>query len=198
MILDSLERVIQLKIVYFGPALSGKTTSLKCLFNHFGKKEDVCSVESSINRTLFFDFGTIIFQNQKWILKIHIYSTTGQDFYNVTRPITLQAIDGIIFVVDSQMKVFNRNLISWKELNSYFYEDAMKNLPILIAFNKQDLPNKFSHVTFLKKVNYDYFKNITWKFTIALNGEGILGSFEELLGLIFKNLYKIGLPVEAN
>ncbi|MEJ2277485.1 MAG: ADP-ribosylation factor-like protein [Candidatus Lokiarchaeota archaeon] len=172
--------------------------TIKCLFNHFGKKEDVCSVESSINRTLFFDFGTIIFQNQKWILKIHIYSTTGQDFYNVTRPITLQAIDGIIFVVDSQMKVFNRNLISWKELNSYFYEDAMKNLPILIAFNKQDLPNKFSHVTFLKKVNYDYFKNITWKFTIALNGEGILGSFEELLGLIFKNLYKIGLPVEAN
>ncbi len=94
MIIDALEKTIQIKIVYYGPALSGKTTSLLALFNHFGKQKDVKSIESTVQRTLFFDYGTISFQNEKWKLKLHIYSTTGQDFYVVTRPITLQAIDG--------------------------------------------------------------------------------------------------------
>ena len=189
MIIDSLDKIIQLKIVYFGPALSGKTTSLKSLFNHFGKKDNVKSIESTVNRTLFFDYGTISFQNEKWKLKLHIYSTTGQDFYIVTRPITLRAVDGLIFVADSQRSAYERNLISWNELDTYF-ENSLKNLPKIIAFNKQDLPDKFSHATFLEKIDYNKYENIDIEFTIALNGEGILSSFENILRLIFKDLYK--------
>jgi len=189
MIIDQLTQTIQLKIVYFGPALSGKTTSLKALFNHFGKKDQVESIESSVRRTLFFDFGTISFQNEKWLLKIHIYSTTGQDFYIVTRPITLRAIDGIIFVADSQKITYERNLISWNELCSYF-EDKIISLPKVIAFNKQDLMDKFSPFQFLQEIDYYEFKNIDFKKTIAINGEGILDSFEEILSLVFKNIYK--------
>jgi signal recognition particle receptor subunit beta len=137
MIIDQLTRSIQLKICYFGPALSGKTTSIKTLFNHFGKKDRVLSIDSSIRRTLFFDYGTIDFENQQWHLKIHLYSTTGQDFYIITRPITLQGIDGIIFVADSQQSVYNRNLTSWNELCGYF-EDVIITLPKVIAFNKQE------------------------------------------------------------
>ncbi len=189
MIIDQLTRSIQLKICYFGPALSGKTTSIKALFNHFGKKDRVLSIESSVRRTLFFDYGTISFQNQQWNLKIHIYSTTGQDFYIITRPATLQGIDGIIFVADSQQEVYHRNLTSWNELCNYF-EDIIINLPKVIAFNKQDLPDKFSPAVFLENINYFKFKNIDFKQTIAVNGEGILDSFEEILSLVFKNLYK--------
>ncbi|MFX1356184.1 MAG: ATP/GTP-binding protein [Promethearchaeota archaeon] len=189
MIIDQLTQTIQLKIVYFGPALSGKTTSLKALFNHFGKKDQVESIESSVRRTLFFDFGTISFQNQKWLLKIHVYSTTGQDFYIVTRPITLSAIDGIIFVADSQKKAYERNLISWNELCSYF-EEKIISLPKVIAFNKQDLMDKFPPFQFLHEIDYYEFKSIDFKKTIAINGEGILDSFEEILSLIFKNIYK--------
>ncbi len=189
MIIDALEKSIQIKIVYFGPALSGKTTSLKALFKHFGKKMKVCSIESTLNRTLFFDYGVISFQNEKWKLKLHIYSTTGQDFYIITRPITLRAIDGIIFVTDSQKIAFERNIISWNELKTYFKESFM-TLPKLIAFNKQDLPEKFNTVTFLKQIDYSNYKNIEYNNTIALNGEGILESFEEILRLVFKDLYK--------
>ncbi len=189
MIIDQLTRSIQLKICYFGPALSGKTTSIKALFNHFGKKDRVLSIESSIRRTLFFDYGTIDFENQQWHLKIHLYSTTGQDFYIITRPVTLQGIDGIIFVADSQQSVYNRNLTSWNELCSYF-EDVIITLPKVIAFNKQDLPDKFSPPEFLENINYFRFKNIDFKKTTAVNGEGILDCFEEILSLVFKNLYK--------
>jgi len=189
MIIDQLTRSIQLKICYFGPALSGKTTSIKALFNHFGKKDRVLSIDSSIRRTLFFDYGTIDFENQQWNLKIHLYSTTGQDFYIITRPITLQGIDGIIFVADSQQSVYNRNLTSWNELCSYF-EDVIITLPKVVAFNKQDLPDKFSPPEFLENINYFRFKNIDFKKTTAVNGEGILDCFEEILNLVFKNLYK--------
>ena len=75
MIIDAIDRVIQIKIVYFGPAMSGKTTSLKSLFSHFGKDEEVESIESTVKRTLFFDYGTIKFRSDLWLLKIHIYST---------------------------------------------------------------------------------------------------------------------------
>jgi len=186
MIIDRLDKTIQIKIVYFGPALSGKTTSLKALFKRFGKEDKLKSIESSIGRTLFFDYGTIMFENSQWKLKIHIYSTTGQDFYIVTRPITLRGIDGIIFVADSQKFVYERNLTSWNELRSYF-GDTFKEIPVMLCFNKQDLAEKFNSKHFLDEILFYNFNNIQINKTIALDGYGILESFEEILDLIFKN-----------
>ncbi len=188
MIIDALEKQIQIKIVYYGPALSGKTTSLKSLFNHFGKKDEVLSIESSIFRTLFFDYGLISFQKEQWNLKIHIYSTTGQDFYVVTRPITLSAIDGLIFVADSQKNAYERNVISWSELDAFF-DKSLIHLPKVIAMNKQDLPQKFITAFFLKEIDFNKYENVKVIKTIALNGEGILDSFEEVLSQVFKGLY---------
>jgi len=188
LIIDHVDKTISIKIVYFGPALSGKTTSIKTLFSHFGKEDKILSIESTLNRTLFFDYGVVSFQNQDWILKISIYTTTGQNFYLITRPITLRAVDGIIFVTDSQKKVYERNLISWNELKSYF-SDSLQDLPIIIAFNKQDLPEKFISSRFLKEIGTYNYKNISTRFTIAINGEGVLGCFEDILQLVLKKYY---------
>lgn len=129
-----------------------------------------------------------MFENQNWLLKIHIYSTTGQDFYMITRPITLQAIDGIIFIADSQRSAYYRNLTSWNELCNY-YEERILTLPKVIAFNKQDKPEKFSPREFLDNVNYFKYNNVAYRKTVAVNGEGILDCFEEILRLIFTNFY---------
>ncbi|MHA2288628.1 MAG: GTP-binding protein [Promethearchaeota archaeon] len=188
MIIDHLSQTIQLKICYFGPALSGKTTTMKSLFKHFGKEDEVLSIESSIRRTLFFDYGTITFENKQWLLKLHLYSTTGQDFYIITRPVTLRAIDGIIFVADSQNSAYYRNLTSWNELCNYFEEDFEK-IPKILAFNKQDLEDKFKSSEFLENINSFKYNNLKTKNTVALYGEGVLESFEELLELIMKKLY---------
>ena len=188
MIIDHIDKTISIKIVYFGPALSGKTTSIKTLFSHFGKDDQILSIESTLNRTLFFDYGVVSFQNQEWILKISVYTTTGQSFYLITRPITLKAVDGIIFVADSQEKVYERNLISWNELLSYF-RDAIDDLPVLLAFNKQDLPDKFPPTKFLKQIDFYKYKNIDSRYTIAINGEGVLNCFEDIIRLVLKKYY---------
>jgi len=188
MIIDHLSQTIQLKICYFGPALSGKTTTLKSLFKHFGKEDRVLSIDSSIRRTLFFDYGTITFENKQWLLKLHLYSTTGQDFYIITRPITLRAIDGIIFVADSQNSTYYRNLTSWNELCNYFEED-FQNIPKILAFNKQDLEDKFNTSEFLENINSFKYHDLKTKKTVALSGEGVVESFEELLELILKKIY---------
>ena len=188
MIIDHVDKTISIKIVYFGPALSGKTTSIKTLFSHFGKEDKILSIESTVNRTLFFDYGVVSFQNQDWILKISIYTTTGQNFYLITRPITLKAVDGIIFVTDSQKIVYERNLVSWNELKSYF-RDSIQDIPIIVAFNKQDLPEKFISTRFLKEIGYYTFKNINTRYTIAINGEGVLECFEDILQLVLKKYY---------
>lgn len=184
MIINNLEKTINIKIVFFGPALSGKTTSLKALFNKFGKKDNILSIESTVKRTLFFDYGTVTFRDKLWKLKVHVYSTTGQDFYTITRPITLNAVDGIIFVADSQKIAYERNLISWLELASLFQE-TLKKMPIVIAFNKQDLPDQFNLEDFLKEIDYSKYKNITNKRTTATEGTGIIDTFENSLRQIF-------------
>ncbi len=188
MIIDHIAKTISIKIVYFGPAMSGKTTSIKALFSEFGKEEEVCSIESTLERTLFFDYGTVTFQNQEWKLKIHIYTTTGQDFYFVTRPITLRAVDGVIFVIDSHEDVYDRNLISWNELIGYFKE-SIDNLPMIIAFNKQDLENKFNSIDFLKEIRFQKYKNIDSRYTSAIKGEGIIECFEDILRQVLKKYY---------
>ncbi|MFX1569015.1 MAG: ATP/GTP-binding protein [Promethearchaeota archaeon] len=185
MIIDHSEKTISLKIVYFGPAMSGKTTSIRSLFSEFGKNESLQSIESTVRRTLFFDYGTVTFQNKEWNLKTHIYTTTGQDFYLVTRPITLRGVDGVIFVIDSQQDAYERNLISWNEIISYFGE-SIEDLPTIIAFNKQDLPDKLNSIQFLKDIRSYNLKNIDSRYTIAITGEGILDCFEDILGLVLK------------
>ncbi len=188
MLIDHCDKTISIKIVYFGPAFSGKTTSIKALFTQFGKGQKLHSIESTVNRTLFFDYGTVTFQNEEWKLKIHIYTTTGQDFYFITRPITLRAVDGIILVLDSQIKVYERNLSSWNELISY-YRECIDDIPIIIAFNKQDLSEKLDPDEFLKEINYRAFKKIDVRFTSALHGEGIMECFEDILSAVLKKYY---------
>ncbi len=186
MFIENLGRTVQTKIVFYGPALSGKTTSLYSLFKHFGKENEVKSIDSSIGRTLFFDYGKLEFNKHKWNLKIHTYTTTGQDFYVVTRPMTLQGVDGLIFVADSQVDTYERNILSWNELSLHF-DDVLLKLPKVIAFNKQDLPDKFDPTKFLKEIEFKKYKNIETEFTIAINGEGIKESFEKIIELIFKD-----------
>jgi len=189
MIFDYEKKTILLKIVYYGPAMSGKTTSIKFLFSHFDMIDQLESIESTMGRTLFFDFGVLVFKGTNWDLKFLLYSATGQDFYASTRPATLKGVDGIIFVVDSQVKYLERNLNSWNELKRFF-GDRIHNIPIVISLNKSDLSNieKIEENDYFHYFSLKDYNMISINKTSALNGKGILESFHKIIHFIFPQL----------
>jgi len=186
MIYDFENKTLQVKIVYYGPAMSGKTTSIKSLFSYFNKENSIKSIESSVGRTLFFDFGVLQFKGTEWGIKFLIYSATGQDFYASTRPATLNGVDGIIFIVDSQIENLKHNLRSWNELEALFGTEIY-SIPIVISLNKYDLfgIKKVEGEQFLSYINYNRFKHLSIKETAALNGDGVLDSFNQVVKFIF-------------
>jgi GTPase SAR1 family protein len=189
MIYDYENKTLQIKIVYYGPAMSGKTTSIKHLFSFFNREDTLNSIDSTIGRTLFFDFGVLQFEGAEWSLKFLIYSATGQDFYASTRPATLNGVDGIIFVVDSRTKCLQHNIRSWNELKTMFGED-LYNLPLVISLNKYDFEEtqRMIHHEFLNRINLNLFKHLSVNKTVAIEGKGILDSFNKIITFIFPHL----------
>ncbi len=189
MIFDFENKTLQVKIVYYGPAMSGKTTSVRFLFSCFNKENSLKSIESTVGRTLFFDFGVLNFKGTKWNLKFLVYSATGQDFYASTRPATLNGVDGLIFVVDSQKECLEHNLRSWNELETLFGREIYK-IPVVISLNKSDLneTNRLQETDFLSRIEYIKFNQISLKKTAAIKGEGVLDSFSQLIKFIFPQL----------
>ena len=189
MIFNYEEKTINIKIVYYGPAMSGKTTTIKFLFSYFNKEKHLESIESTVGRTLFFDFGVLQFNGAEWSLKFLLYSATGQDFYASTRPSTLTGVDGIIFVADSQAECLEHNIRSWSELKVLFGEDFY-NIPIVIALNKDDMAKniKMNEDNLTMGFNIGKFNSISIKKTTAINGIGVLDTFKEIIGFIFPQL----------
>jgi len=140
-IIDYDKRTVGIKIVFFGPAMSGKTTTIKWLFKELNLDGDLTSIENSVGRTMFMDFGIIPFQmGDGWTINAHVWSATGQDFYKSTRDVILVGADGIIFVADAQMHLQDENVESWNELAETSL-DADESMPIVIFLNKTDLEN---------------------------------------------------------
>jgi GTPase SAR1 family protein len=189
MLFDYENKLIQVKCVYYGPAMSGKTTSLKFLFSYFGKENELESIENSVGRTLFFDFGVLQFKGAIWGLKFLLYTATGQDFYASTRPATLNGVDGVIFIADSQIKYLEHNVRSWNELKTLFGIEFY-DIPLVVCFNKYDLNNgeKLNKEIFLKFIESEKFRQIYFNETIATEGVGVLDSFQQLISFIFPQL----------
>jgi len=189
MIYDYENKTLQVKIVYYGPAMSGKTTSIKHLFSHFNRQNVLESIDSSVGRTLFFDFGVLNFRGADWGLKFLIYSATGQDFYASTRPATLNGVDGIIFVVDSRTRCLRHNLRSWKELTAMLGSEFF-NIPMVISMNKYDINDdtKMSETDFNNHIDIAAFKKVSFQKTAAIRGYGVIESFSQMIKFIFPQL----------
>jgi hypothetical protein len=184
LIIDHGKRRVMIKLVYFGPAMSGKTTSVKYLFDSFNNG-DLKSIETGAGRTLFFDYGDLKITTKKgWEIIINIWSATGQNFYAETRPTVLKGTDGIIFVADAQKEFLKDNNESWEELNSLLGE-SIKNIPIIICLNKYDLIEESELISvpeifkmFKPKRDTDVVK------TIATEGYNVSESFMTLMNRI--------------
>jgi hypothetical protein len=146
-IINQATKELQVKIVYYGTALGGKTTNLVQVHDHVqtaqGQKGKLVSLATSSDRTLFFDFLPIEAMAIKGFkTKFQLYTVPGQVIYNTTRQLVLRGVDGIVFVADSQYDKMEENVKSFQNL-----EENLKSLnlnlaeiPYVLQYNKRDLP----------------------------------------------------------
>jgi signal recognition particle receptor subunit beta len=143
------QKQVSAKIVYYGPGMSGKTTNLEIVHQRAPdpNKGELTSISTDGDRTLFFDFmpldlGTVAGMRTCF----QIYTVPGQVYYNSTRKLVLQGVDGVVFVADSSVAMMNENLESLRNLeeNLNEYGKSLATMPHVIQFNKRDLPDAMS------------------------------------------------------
>src|SRR5471030_2473492 len=147
-IINQATKELQVKIVYYGPAMGGKTTNLVQVHDHVqtqsGNKGKLVSLATSSDRTLFFDFLPIEAMTIKsFKTKFQLYTVPGQVIYNTTRQLVLRGVDGIVFVADSQYEKMQENVESLQNLEDNLKALKMKfaDIPYVLQYNKHDLPN---------------------------------------------------------
>ena len=146
-IINQATKELQVKIVYYGPAMCGKTTNLVQVHDHVqtqaGNKGKLVSLATSSDRTLFFDFLPIEAMSIKGFkTKFQLYTVPGQVIYNTTRQLVLRGVDGIVFCADSQYEKMHENLESFQNLqeNLKTLKLNLDEIPYVLQYNKRDLP----------------------------------------------------------
>jgi signal recognition particle receptor subunit beta len=168
-------REIDAKIVYYGPGICGKTTNLQYIHQHMkpDQRGKMVSLATDEDRTLFFDFLPIELQSVRGFkTRFHLYTVPGQVFYGATRRAVLTGADGVIFVVDSQADRLEDNLNSWKDLedNLRYYGKKVETTPLIIQYNKRDLPNVLPVDELNQKINR---LNVPFFESVAVLGKGV-------------------------
>jgi signal recognition particle receptor subunit beta len=183
-------RELSAKIVYYGPGLSGKTTNIEMVHKLLRpeQKGRLISLPTETDRTLFFDFLPIdLGQIKGFKVRFHLYTVPGQVFYNATRRLVLQGVDGVVFVADSQREMMNGNMESLKNLrdNLSSYGKKLEELPFVLQYNKRDLPNGATREELDKALN---FLSVQTFDAVAPAGKGVTETLIAISRKVFSNL----------
>lgn len=183
-------REITTKVVYYGPGLCGKTTNLQFIYESMpqGVRGKMLSLATSGDRTLFFDFLPLdLGQIQGMTTKVQLYTVPGQVFYNETRRLVLKGADGVVFVADSQEKMLEANLDSFRNLEENLRGHGMDpaDTPLVLQFNKRDLPDAMD-VDSLNEALNRY--NAPFYEAIATTGVGVQETLRHITKLMLLKL----------
>ncbi|MGC9397751.1 MAG: GTP-binding protein [Anaerolineae bacterium] len=144
MFINRRKREINLNLVYYGPALSGKTTNLQQIHAHLdsGARSELYTLNTREDRTIFFDFMQLGFGDIGGLQpKFGLYTVPGQVYYAATREAVLRRADGVVFVADSQTHRLDDNRASWQDMRAQLRARGVPELPVVVQYNKRDLPN---------------------------------------------------------
>ena len=141
---DAKARVIECKVVYYGPGRGGKTTNLEYIFQKFRKSTtgEMVSINTKGDRTLFFDFLPMGLGKIKGCdVRVQLFTVPGQPKYSSTRKMVLKGVDGVVFVADSLEIRKKDNLWSLKDLQQNLSEQKkdLFQTPLVLQYNKRDL-----------------------------------------------------------
>ncbi|MCC7460441.1 MAG: gliding-motility protein MglA [Proteobacteria bacterium] len=183
---------INCKIVYYGPGLCGKTTNLQFIYNRTkpDSKGKMISLATETERTLFFDFLPLsLGEIRGFRTRFHLYTVPGQVFYDASRKLILKGVDGIVFVADSQREREDANLESMDNLRMNLEEQGLNldNIPLVIQYNKRDLPGVIPVHELRKQLNP---MNVPDFDAVAVNGNGVFETLKAIAKLVLIQLRK--------
>ncbi|MFO1031892.1 MAG: GTPase domain-containing protein [Planctomycetota bacterium] len=184
---------VNCKVVFYGPGMSGKTTNLEIVHQKAPEenKGELTSISTDGDRTLFFDFMPLDLGNVAGMrTKFQLYTVPGQVYYNSTRKLVLQGVDGVIFVADSDPEKMDENIESYSNLieNLAEYGKDVRELPHVIQYNKRDLPNAMPTAEMDKRLNK--FGVPTFE-AVAYTGEGVFPTLKTLAAMVLESIEKI-------
>ena len=188
--LNHAQRELTLKIVYYGPGLSGKTTNLRAI--HARARPEargrLLSVETHEDRTLFFDLLPVFFTSTSGFkVKLKLFTVPGQVVHDATRRVVLQNADAVAFIADSRRSAAVENNTYWRKLRANMRENGLDatRVPVVIQFNKRDLPDAQSdeELEAARKKGPEPVLG-----AVALRGEGVMETLHALLQAAWRHL----------
>jgi len=189
---DDIEQRMVLKLVYYGPALSGKTTNLRQLHEqlHSAGRGDLMVLDTMDDRTIYFDLLPFFLVAPSGLrIKVKVFTVPGQARHDATRKAVLRCADGVAFIADSQLAEDRGNVSSFANLKTNLACAGLdiEQLPLVIQFNKRDLPGILSAAEIQRTWGSRGFPIIM---ASAGRGAGVMETFTRLLELTYDSLDK--------
>lgn len=187
---NAATKELNVKIVYYGPGLSGKTTNLQNIYESLPENDKgrMLSLATSDDRTIFFDFLPLELGDVRGMkTRVQLYTVPGQVYYNTTRKLVLRGCDGVVFIADSQKAMKQSNMESLANLRQNLIEqgDNLDNLPLVLQYNKRDLTDIMSLEELRRDLNPKGLSDFEAK---ALEGEGVFETLKEIAKLTLKQI----------
>src|SRR5213595_1673648 len=193
-IINYASREIQFKIVYYGPALCGKTTNLGYIHQRISPQNrgDLVSLATAADRTLFFDFlpvNAVVIKG--FVTKFQLYTVPGQVIYNATRQLVLRSVDGVVFVADSQWEKMEENVESRKNLcdNLALQNMSIDDTPCVLEYTKRDLPN-VAPVNYMEYVMNNRKKRLQSLEVISSSGQNVFAALNDVSQILLHKFSK--------
>src|SRR6266849_1501643 len=193
-IINYASREIQFKLVYYGPALCGKTTNLSYIHQRINPQNrgDLISLATAADRTLFFDFlplNAVVIKG--FVTKFQLYTVPGQVIDDATRQLVLRSCDGLVFVADSQWEKMEENAESFKNLvdNLARQNVAIDDVPCVLEYNKRDLPN-IAPINYLEYVLNNRKKRLQSFEVISSTGQNVFATLNAVSQILLHKFSK--------
>ena len=188
--LDFKQRELTLKLVYYGPALSGKTTNLQAVHELIAPESRgrLMTLETKDDRTLFFDLLPLSLVTGRGLqIRVKLFTVPGQVIHNATRRLVLQGADGVAFIADSQRSEANANKAAFVNLRQNLVDNGLDaaRMPLVIQFNKRDMPDVRTDAEIEQmalKGREPVFR------AVALRGQGVIETLVGLFNITWQRL----------
>jgi len=196
-VFNAKDRIIECKLVYYGPGRGGKTTNLEYIFTAFNKNAsaEMVSINTMGDRTLFFDFLPLgLGKIRGCEVKIQLYTVPGQARYRSTRKMVLKGVDGVVFVADSLEVRRKANVISLRDLAENLKDEGKSifEVPLVLQYNKRDLKEQGIPILPVEVMNMDMNSKLKAPFceASAIKGDGVGATLKQALLMTLRELQK--------